>query len=194
MQLIHCTRSLIDTIRLKDEELLARPPRFSYLGAWYAGFIPILGRPCVLFTNERTLYSFLVPDGLPSDPASFPAFFRSHFKKNLAAEAISSRGIEAALREYTRIGTAPAFNPNVLMAMNDLIGHGEFRAFFEKYGFGKDVISLNRKINRIAFGSGKHSFPINRLMEMLRQLGGSAGFPPIFTPSRERIKLSRTVP
>lgn len=60
MQAIHCTKKLLmelGALGSKMPEELAS----GFIGPWHANLIRIKRRKCLLFTNDRTLYSFLVP-------------------------------------------------------------------------------------------------------------------------------------
>jgi hypothetical protein len=62
MQIIHCTKKLQKEMGLKNENLVAQKPMFSYLGLWHANLLFIDRRKCVLFANDKTLFNFLIPD------------------------------------------------------------------------------------------------------------------------------------
>ncbi len=59
MQILHCTQKLLTEL---GTPLLADIPADPEgLGNWYANLIRIDRRKCLLFTNDKTLYSFLIP-------------------------------------------------------------------------------------------------------------------------------------
>jgi len=76
MQLIRCTQKLIKELRIEPSEKEAQP---GDIGGWHANLLHIDRKKCVLFTNDRTLYSFFVP-GL-----KIPEFerFQDVFRENL---------------------------------------------------------------------------------------------------------------
>ncbi len=59
MQVIHCTKKLLTELGALGSKI---PPEHAYgfFGPWHANLIRIERRKCILFTNDRTLYSFLV--------------------------------------------------------------------------------------------------------------------------------------
>ena len=58
MQLIRCTKKLQKEMGLKQSDLCAEEPCFSYLGSWHVNLIHFDRRKCVLFVNDKTLFNF----------------------------------------------------------------------------------------------------------------------------------------
>lgn len=61
MRILYCTQKLLKELNVLP---LSDPGEVSSsegLGNWYANLLRIERRKCLLFTNEKTLYSFLVP-------------------------------------------------------------------------------------------------------------------------------------
>src|ERR1039457_3647256 len=105
MTLIHCTQKL-----LKE---LGNPPFAAYtpavtggLGNWYANLIRIDRKKCLLFTNEKTLYSFLIPNILKKNIKNIEEEFLINLNLNLQAEGFSLEIIKKVMQEYTEIGFA----------------------------------------------------------------------------------------
>jgi len=61
MTLIHCTAKLIKELVNPSLQTPATEPNTESLGNWYANLLMIDRRKCILFTNEKTLYSFMIP-------------------------------------------------------------------------------------------------------------------------------------
>ena len=59
--LIHCTAKLLKELGSPTLQSPANEPDTQGLGNWYANLLRIDRRKCILFTNEKTLYSFLIP-------------------------------------------------------------------------------------------------------------------------------------
>lgn len=58
--ILHCTQKLLK--ELGNPPLQTPDVLTTGLGNWYANLLVIDRRKCVLFTNEKTLYSFLLPN------------------------------------------------------------------------------------------------------------------------------------
>ena len=57
--ILHCTQKLLK--ELGNPPLQNPDEPTTGLGNWCANLLTIDRRKCILFTNEKTLYSFLVP-------------------------------------------------------------------------------------------------------------------------------------
>lgn len=60
MRILYSTQKLLKELNV----LLSNPAELNSsegLGNWYGNLLRIERRQCLLFTNEKTLYSFLVP-------------------------------------------------------------------------------------------------------------------------------------
>jgi len=60
MRIIHCTQKLLK--EMGNPSLVDIHADIEGLGNWYANIIRIVRNKCLLFTNEKTLYSFLIPN------------------------------------------------------------------------------------------------------------------------------------
>src|ERR1700690_436171 len=56
------------------------------LGNWYANIIRIDRKKCLLFTNEKTLYSFVIPNVRKANPRNIVDEFLVNLSFNLQAE------------------------------------------------------------------------------------------------------------
>ena len=69
MRLLHCTQKLLKELGkppLQNPD--TSPENSEGLGNWYANLLRIDRRKCLLFTNEKTLYTFLIPKVLKTQP------------------------------------------------------------------------------------------------------------------------------
>ena len=106
MRLIHCTQKLLKELAVVPTDTDATQMNSEGLGNWYANILRFDRRKCILFTNERTLYSFLVPGVLKKDLIRFNSLFINHLAFNLQYEGFSTVVIERVLEEYKEINLA----------------------------------------------------------------------------------------
>lgn len=175
MQLIRCTQKLIKEIGIKNCDLVVDDPKFGYLGAWYANLIRIDRRKCVLFTNEGTLYSFLVAGVKKADLIRFDHLFVSNLRANLESEKFGSQVIDKVLKEYSEIGIGKTKSKSILGSMNDLAFHFEFTILHDGGVMACDIIAINQKMNRIPMSAIGYSYSIEKLRIKLKQLKKGAG-------------------
>ena len=90
MQISHCTKKLLHELGALGSKIPAEHPA-GVLGPWHANLIRIERRKCILFTNDRTLYSFLVPGVKKTDD------FHDHFLMNML-DRLHNTGAAVILR------------------------------------------------------------------------------------------------
>jgi hypothetical protein len=85
MHVIHCTKKLLNELGALGSKMPAEQST-GVLGSWHANLIRIERRKCLPFTNDRTLYSFLVPGVKKKD--DFHDLFLLNLNSNLAVEGL----------------------------------------------------------------------------------------------------------
>lgn len=159
MQVIHCTKKLLNELGALGSKMPLEPAP-GFFGPWHANLIRIERRKCILFTNDRTLYSFLVPGFKKKDDVH--DLFLLNLNSNLAAEGFEQRNILKALDEYREIAIAPTTNRSVLGSMNDLVIQVEF--YISRAGGleNAEMLRVNMMLNRVPMGSLKYDHAIER--------------------------------
>jgi hypothetical protein len=99
MQLIHCTKKLLAELGALGSKI---PPEVAtgLFGPWHANLLRIERRKCILFTNDHTLYSFLVPGFKKKD--NFHDLFLVNLNDNLAVEGFGQGSDSKRWRSTTR--------------------------------------------------------------------------------------------
>jgi hypothetical protein len=167
MRIIHCTRKLLKEL----DDPLVEPDKIALptegLGNWYANLLRIDRRKCLLFTNEKSLYTFLIPKILKANLKNIEEEFLIHLNYNLQNEGFGLEVINMVMQEYQEIGFAKTSNRQVLGSMNDLAYHYEFQIMREGGIENIRILHLNKEINRIPMGALKYNFPIEALKNLL---------------------------
>lgn len=160
---------MLKEIGVKDTDLFDDVPISHPLGDWYANFLRINRRKCTLFTNEATLYSFMVYGVLKSDLKNLGQLFLLYLIQNLEYERFGSGVVEKVLREYDQIGLGRTQNRSVLGSMNDYAYQYEF--CLREYGniFNLEMLRINHKMNRIPMGAIGYAYGIDKLHALLGQ-------------------------
>ena len=166
MRIIHCTQKLLKEL---GNPSLPNPdePNKEGLGNWYANLIRIDRRKCILFTNEKTLYSFLIPNVLKKNITNIVEEFLVNLSFNLQAEGFGLEVINRVTQEYKEIGFAKTASKKVLGAVNQLAF--EYEVFIEeKEGLENiKILEMNRDINRTILKGIKFLHPIEALRALL---------------------------
>jgi Domain of unknown function (DUF6933) len=166
MRLIHCTQKLLKELKNPP---LQNPdtPNPEGLGNWYANLLRIDRRKCILFTSEKTLYSFLISKVKKENLENIVDEFLFNLNMNLQAEGFSLEVINKVIAEYTEIGFAKTANRQVLGVMNDF-------AYAYEYDIARAggldmvrIVEVNKSVNRTPSSPLKYKYPIDMLKELL---------------------------
>ena len=168
MRIIHCTQKLLK--ELGNPPLLSPDslPDMEGLGNWYANLLRIDRRKCLLFTNEKTLYTFLIPKVLKENLKNIKNEFLTHLILNLRYEELGPNAVNHFREEYQEIGFAKTNNRAVLGSMNDFIYQAE--GYIEMQG-GIDranILVVNHKVNQAPMSMLKYERPVDAMKKVLR--------------------------
>lgn len=173
MRLIHCTRKL-----LKELKVTAPVPAPNILPAkgmanWYANILRIERRKCILFTNEKSMYSFLVPGVKAPDFKEFRTMFVVHLCLNLQAEGFGRDVIDRVRKEYQEIAYAKTKDRRVLGFMNDFAFHFEVHVQAVEGLDNIRLMEINHRINRTPCNAGSKNWfrPIEVMKKMVEEMG-----------------------
>ena len=170
MGIIRCTVKLLTQLKTKPTNA---PSESSACCDWHANLLLVDRRKCVLFTNNQTLYSFLLPSMKMKKPIleNFEKMFRLGLFKSLMAEGFAELQIEYMLREHQNIVIAKTNSRSILGSMNDLA----FQIKSMIYAMGglanADSSEINRQLNRIPMSAIKYKVSIDELKRLLADAG-----------------------
>lgn len=166
MQLIRCTQKLFKELRRSPT---GDEPLFSFLGSWHANVIRINRKKCVLFTNDKTLFSIFSAGLKRPQFDRLDEVFRLECQKRLVTEGFSASQVEKALSEYQQIDFAKTNSRSVLGVMNDIVYQIQVRIEMNGGLANTKLDAVNHEINRIPSGVLKYGYSIDHLSEMLNQ-------------------------
>jgi hypothetical protein len=167
MRIIHCTRKLLKELDAPLIEPDKIPCNSEGLGNWYANLLRIDRRKCLLFTNEKSLYTFLISKVLKANLKNIEQEFLIHLSYNLQYEGFGLEVINRVMQEYQEIGFAKTSNRQVLGSMNEFAFQYEV-LIEEKEGLENiGILELNKHINRTIMGAIKYKHPIEALKKLL---------------------------
>ncbi len=148
---------------LNKADLSIEEPRFSYLGGWHANLIYIDRRKCVLFTNDRTLFNFLVPDVTRLVIRKLDELFRGFLACVLSEEGLDQEVKEKILEEYREIAYSNTNNKSVLGSMTDLAYHYKYYILSDGSIHGCDLPGIIKKQNHMPMSAIAYRYPIEEL-------------------------------
>jgi hypothetical protein len=167
MRIIHCTKKLLKELDVPLVEPDKIPSNPEGLGNWYANLLRIDRRKCVIFTNEKTLYTILIPKVLKINLRNIEEEFLIHLSYNLENEGFRLEVINKVLLEYQQIGFARTVSKSVLGSMNDFVYHYKFQTMREGGADNIRILPLNQMINRIPMRALKYEYPIETLKKLI---------------------------
>jgi Domain of unknown function (DUF6933) len=168
MTLLHCTAKLLRELGNPPLQAPDTPAGTQGLGNWYANLIRIDRRKCLLFTNEKTLFSFLIPGVKKENLKNIRKEFLSNLSFNLQAEGFGADVVNRVMAEYTEIGFAKTASKAVLGAMNQLTFEAEYLILQRYEGMDKaKILKGNKDMNRSLMRGERHLYPIEMLQELL---------------------------
>lgn len=159
MVAIQCTQKLLKQVgREYTEAIIPTGP----LGGWHANLLLLDRRKCVLFTNDLTRYSFLVPGLRKPDFQQIEEVFRQSLFRCLLNERLPQNQIEKVLDEIREIAITRSGDRSILGTMNEVAKYIEWTVY-EDGLMNTDVAELNLRINRIPCGPLKYKYAIEVL-------------------------------
>jgi len=166
MRLIHCTAKLLKELGNQPLQKSDTEPNTG-LGNWYANLLRIDRRKCILFTNEKTLYSFLIPKVKKENLKNIEEEFLLNLNMNLHAEGFPLEAISKVMAEYMDMGFAKTASKTVLGAMTQLMFEIEILIEMKEGLENVKVLEVNKDINRSLMRGSRHLHPIEMLQELL---------------------------
>lgn len=164
MQLIRCTKKLQKEMGLKKTAIQTDEKGASYLGSWHANLFFVDRHRCVLFTNDKTLFNFVVLDIPKVELQALATLFKYHLGCVLGDdEDITEATRQKILSEYTEIGYANTNNRSVLGSMNELAFQYEHSIFANGGVHSSIVPSLIKQFNRMPMGMIDYQYSIDLL-------------------------------
>lgn len=167
MTLLHCTAKLLKELGNPPLQNLSEPNKEG-LGNWYANLLRIERRKCILITNEKTLYSFLIPKVKKENLKNILDEFLFNLNMNLTAEGFCIEVINKVLQEYSEMGFAKTANRRVLGVMNDFACEYDYFIASEEGLDRVRILEANKRVNRTPSSPLKYRYPIDMVQELLK--------------------------
>jgi len=155
---------------LKKKDLVTAKQDSTGLGAWHANLIYIDRKKCILFTNDKTLFNFIVPGVRRAQIKDLAGLFRGYLECVLADEDINSAIIENILREYCEIEYSATDSKKIFGSMNDLAYHCKVRISYEGGIHSHKVPEIIKQLNRMPMGTIKYKYPIESLKAVCEEI------------------------
>ena len=126
-----------------------------------------------MFTNDQTLYSFLVRRIKTPRSAEFMEVFRLGLFKSLMNEGLDEAQVQYMLKEHAAVTIAKTNSRSVLGSMNELAFQAKYLINFSGGLVDAGLSEITRQLNRTPMSAIKYRDSID---ELKRRLAG----PPLF--------------
>lgn len=167
MATIRCTNKLLNKLRIKPTITQIQPPSLS---DWHANLLLIDRKKYVLFTNDQTLYSFLIYLAKKSLSSDFGKLFRLGLLKSLISDGFDDRQVKHLLGCQWPIIIAKTSSRSILGSMNDLASHIKYMVHAMGGLTSVDLSEISRELNCIPMGAIKYNFAIEELKQRLFEI------------------------
>ena len=146
MVCIRCTQKLLKLLGVKPTGTEASEDT-RVLGDWYANLIWIERKKCILFTNEPTLFSFLVANVRKEEISDLGPMFRASLKEALRAIQVPAPLADRFLLRLGEIRVGGTQSKSVLGSMKDYAEQYKCHVLSER-GLGNcDLADITRRVN-----------------------------------------------
>ena len=116
MKIIRCTQKALKLLNMpisKDAEI------DNPLAEWYCNLLWIERKKCLLFTHEKTLFSFLVVDFRKGDVKNLDTIVQNHLRKALENLPVSNNKINRFMHQTEGFILTKTASKRILGSMND---------------------------------------------------------------------------
>ena len=119
MIIFRCTQKLLAELHLQKQKL--EDPGNGFLGSWFAILFRLERRKCVLFTNDRTLYSVLLYGLRKPDFEALGQRFTKQLLSNLKTDGFPPELVTSIGMTCQKASWSATNSRSVLGSMNDMI-------------------------------------------------------------------------
>jgi len=163
MGIMRCTAKLLNELGTKPAIVPTEPPCLS---DWHANLIWVERKKCVLFTNDQTLYSFLIQVKKPLSE-DFGKLFRLGLLKSLMSEGLDDACGAYMIGKQGAIVLTKTNSRSILGSMNDLAF--QIKCMIRAMGgfVNADLSEISRELNRIPMRAIKYNVGIEELKRRL---------------------------
>jgi hypothetical protein len=168
--LICCSARLIKEMGLSKPQLIdTKNITDISLSTWYARLFFYNRKKCLLFTNTKTLFSFVVRDARRQQIKNLHELFMRGLVETLKNENFAPDEIEKVMFICKDFKYGKSTDRSVIGSMNDLILQYESYIYTRSLRGNLDFADIGRELNRIPFSPLKMKYAIEAFREALKQ-------------------------
>ena len=165
MLTFQCTQKLLKELKTDLSPVRDTDP----VALWHANLLTLDRRKCVLFTNDKTRYSFLVPGLRKPDFKMLGEIFLDNLFRCMLNEGIAQKGVETVLNTCSSYCFTKTSSKSVLGTMNDIADIIKWTVYHDGGLANTDISEMMMKLNRMPMKPLDYGFSGVAFIEMLAE-------------------------
>jgi len=166
--ILRCTKKLLKELGVTSLNLVDNIKDESTLGEWYANLFFIQRKKCIIFTNARTLFTFISFDVKRKEIRNnLDKLFRTGLGKALLEEDFDGALIQHLVNECSKLQFARTKDRSILGIMVDHVKNAKWMVM--RYG-GLEKANCSwiiKQLNRTPFLTKEFTYSIEELRKVL---------------------------
>lgn len=163
MLTLQCTQKLLKELNTDLSPVKDMDP----IALWHANLLTLDRRKCVLFTNDKSRYTFLVPGLRKPDFTHLGELFLDNLFRSMLNDGIPQKGVEKVLNTCSNYCVMTSCNRSVLGTMNDVANIVKWTVVDSGGLMNTDISELMMKMNRMPMKPLEYGYSVEAFVKML---------------------------
>ena len=163
MLILQCTQKLLKELKADLSPVKDTDP----ITLWHANLITCDRRKCVLFTNDKTRYSFLVPGLKKPDFQRLGEVFLDNLFRCMLNEGVPQEGVEKVLDTCSNYCFTKTSSKSVLGTMNDIADIIKWTVYDNGGLVNTDISEMMMRLNRMPMKPLDYGFSVDAFKKMM---------------------------
>ncbi len=163
MLTLQCTQKLLKKLNTDISPVKDTDP----ITLWHANLLTLDRRKCVLFTNDKTRYSFLVPGLKKPEFQILGEIFLDNLFRCMLNDGIPQKGVEKVLNTCSSYCFTKSSSRSVLGTMNDMASIIKWIVYDEGGLVNADISEMIMKVNRMPLKPLDYKYSVEAFKALL---------------------------
>jgi len=166
MTILRCTKKLLKEIGAPPTDI-REFSGLGLLGSWHANIFRIEKHKAIIFTNDKTLYSFVVAGVKRKDIRRIDEMFREQLFRTLKSKRIDVSRFNQVMDETIDIVIGKTNSRTILGSMNDHVATTIYHVAYDGGYEHLDINDINERLNDTPMKGIGYSHSEKELIELL---------------------------
>jgi len=163
MLTLQCTQKLLREVTAEISPLKDTDP----IALWHGNLLSVDRRKCLIFTNDKSRYTFLIPGLRKTDFKHLGELFLDNLFRCMLADGIPQRGVEKVLNTCGSYCFTKSSSRSVLGTMNDVANIVRWTVVDHGGLINTDLSKLIMNINRMPMKPLDYDYSVEAFAKML---------------------------